>query len=608
MISRSNASVLCLVTIAIVLVSNIVSPRVRAQQDPGKSAATDAQKDKETEHRQELEKKTLALLNEIASAAWSLKLPENRVFVMASAAELLWAFDEKRARTLYWDAINSVNSLNPPVRNPGENLSKAEREKAIQSYFSVFSLRQTLLRRVANKDSQLALDMLRATRQVPPRQFSNESSFADDRRLEQEIAGVVAGNDPAKALQVARQSLAKGLTLELLNLLYQLNQKDSEKASQFAGDIVAKLHATNLSADFRASIIALQLLQASRIPNVNQPAQVLSRRPKALSLSDEQRRELVALLLDAALSVSANSTLLGEISDVMPEIEHFSPDRRAALERKLAVFNETLSKQQRNENTYNTLIRRGSPEEIVRSAAEADEQTRLSLYRQAAIIAVSYGKAQSFRDLVSKEISNTGERKQVLEALDDEEISAAAGRKQLDELRKVLPKIRRKDDRARAMAELALLLKEKGENEEAATLLDEAESLIKTDLKDEKQTNALLTLLVAYAVINPAKAFALAERTVDQANSQISLLMLVDRVIKSGAVRKSEIILDQGRIMPLDFLVFKYGKGVAALAKTDFNRTRALADRFERSELRLMAQLAIVRGILQSETSSGLEF
>ena len=167
-----------------------------------------------------------------------------------------------------------------------------------------------------------------------------------------------------------------------------------------------------------------------------------------------------------------------------------------------------------------------------------------------------------------------------------------------------MPKIERKEERARAMAELALLLKEKGEDAEAATMLDEAATLIKTDLKDEGQTNALLTLLCAYAVLDPSKAFALAERTVDRANSQITLLMLLDRVVKSGAVKKNEIILDQAGIMPLDYLVFRYGKGVAALAKADFNRTRGLADRFDRNELRLMAQLLIVRGLLQPQSST----
>jgi hypothetical protein len=86
--------------------------------------------------------------------------------------------------------------------------------------------------------------------------------------------------------------------------------------------------------------------------------------------------------------------------------------------------------------------------------------------------------------------------------------------------------------------------------------------------------------------------------------------MLLDRVVKSGAVRKNEILLEYPGIMPLDFLVFRYGKGVAALAKTDFNRTRALADRFERNELRLMAQLLIVKGLLQPQMPSrtGFEF
>jgi hypothetical protein len=592
MISRLKFSILCLVAIATVLVA---------------STAADAQNDKETEQRQELEKKTLALLNEIASAGWSLKLPENRVFVMASAADLLWPFDEKRARNLYWDALNSINSESPAVRATTDNPSKGDREKILQAYFSIFRLRQQLLRRIAHRDSQLALDMLRATRQVPPRQFGPGFFFPDERDLEQEIAGEVAAHDPAQALQVARQSLAKGLTLELLNLLYKLNQKDSEKASQFAGDIIAKLQTANIATDLRASIIGVQLLESSRVPDANRPAKLVSvASMKVLNLNDEQKRDLVELLTDAALSVSANSNLLFEISELMPEIDRFFPERRASLERKLATFNETLSKEQRDQNTQNTLIRRGVPEDIIRNAATADDNTRLMLYNQAAISAVFRGQTDSFRDFVNKEISAGGERRKILDFLDAEEISATAGRKQLDNLRNLIPKIGRKEERARAMAELALLMKEKGDDEEASTLLDEAATLIKTDLKDEKQTNALLTLLCVYAIVDPAKAFALAERTVDQANSQISLLMLLDRVVKTGAVKKSEIILDQAGIMPLDFLLFKYGKGVAALAKADFNRTKALADRFERNELRLMAQLFIVKGLLQPEAPSGM--
>ena len=572
MTCRSKFVLLC-VTIL------LVASTVRAQ--------TDSKKEKEAA---ELDKKTLALLNEIASGAWGLKLPENRVYVMASTADLLWPYDDKRARNLYWEALNSINQSNSKNNEP---LSKADREKILQSYFLTLRLRQTILRKVAHHDSQLALDMLRATRQVPPKELGPDSSFSAERQLEQEIAGEIAARDPAYALQLARESLAKGLTLELVNLLQQLQQHDSEKASLFAGDMITKLQTANVATDFRASIIALYLVQGSRTRELR------AGELKPLSLTDDQKRGLIEMLISAALSASANSNLLFQINEVMPEIEQFFPERRAALERKLATFNDTLTKDQRDLNTQNTLIQRGMQNELVRVVGSADDNTREHIYQQAAIIAVARGSTDDFREFLSKEVSDSEERRKILDFLDAEEISTAAGRKQIEYLRKLLPKIERKEERARAMAELAVLLKEKGEAAEAVTLLDEAATMIKTNLKDEKQTNALLSLLCAYAIVDPPKAFVLAERTVDRANSQISLLMLLDRVVKSGAVKKSEIILDQAGIMPLDFLVLKYGKGVAALARSDFNRTRALADRFDRNELRLLAQLLIVKGLLQ---------
>lgn len=593
--SESSKSFLRLVPLAVVLT---LASYVPAQENPRESLATTQQTEKETEQRQELEKKTRGLLNDIASDSLGLKLPENRIFVMTSAADLLWPFDEKRARSLYWDAINSLNLIAPPTRREGENLSKEEKLKLLQSYLSVFGLRRNLLRQVAKRDAQLALEMLRATRQELPRELKTGNYFPDDRQIEQEIATEVAARDPAQALQLARESLSKGLNLELLNLIQQLKQKDSAKASEFAGEVISKLRATNVAADFRASTVAVQLLQNSRTPDPNSPLARLASISGILRLNDEQRRDLADIVTSAALNPAANSNLLFELAFVKPEIEQFFPERRAAIEQRLALFNQTLNKEQRTENTFNDLILRGVPDEIVRRAGSENARERFPLYQQAAIIAVARGTGDSFRELVSKEIKDDGERQKILDLVDSEQISTVAGRKQPDELKQLIPKIRRNEERARAMIELALLLKEKGDDAEAVGLLDEAAGLIKTDLKSDTQTNALLTLLCAYALIDPPKAFALAERTIDRANSQISMLLLADRVVKSGAVKKSEILLDQGGLLPLDFLIFKYGKGVALLAAYDFNRTKALADRFDRYELRLLARLLIAKGIL----------
>src|SRR5216684_2240372 len=124
---------------------------------------------KELEKRQELERKTLALLDETVAGAWGVKLPENRSFVLTNAAELLWTRDEKRARNMFWEALNSLNLTTTPA--PEDSTAKDSTSDKIQiqqRYYATFAARREFLRKVARRDPQLALDMLRATRQPPP--------------------------------------------------------------------------------------------------------------------------------------------------------------------------------------------------------------------------------------------------------------------------------------------------------------------------------------------------------------------------------------------------------------------------------------------------------
>src|ERR1051325_2833064 len=81
----------------------VTLPNAGAQVDDREKAEQAAAKQKE------LEKNSLKLLDEVISGAWSLKLPANRSYVFSTAAELLWPHDEKRARGLFWEALNSMN-------------------------------------------------------------------------------------------------------------------------------------------------------------------------------------------------------------------------------------------------------------------------------------------------------------------------------------------------------------------------------------------------------------------------------------------------------------------------------------------------------------------
>ena len=568
---------------------------------------------KENEKRQELERKTLALLDEVATQALSLKLPENRSMFLANAADLLWTHDEKRARNLFWDALNN---LAPPTTNSSGDESAAkdstakdtaakrsanEKAQTLDQYFATFNVRQEFLRKVARRDPQLALDMLRTTRlPVPAQPVSANYRLPDETDLEQEIANEAAARDPKRALEIARQSLAKGLTFQLLGVLLNLNQQSPDAASEFAGDVIDKLQTANVGRDTTAWWIAISILTSARPPEdvPGENAAVLG--SYRLKLSDDQRRELAEIIANAVLSVSANPNFLSGITEVMPDLEQFAPDRAAKVKAKLAETKRTQSLGQLQWNDLSSLVAKSTPEELIRAAARTSGDMRREVYQAAVMNAVMKGKADALREFIKREVADEGQRNSLNDLLDEQQLGWAVNHGNTEEMQKLLPLIRLKEKRAEAMAEIAILLEKKGEHDEALKLLDEAQTLIKVDLKSESQSNALLAVIFAYSLVDPSRAFAIIEPIIDRANDNLSRLLLLDKVIRSGLVKNGEIVMRTPGMISPDFAILKYGPGIVALAKADFNRTRAMADRFQRDELRIMARLVIMQALLHN--------
>lgn len=556
------------------------------QTDPKEKAK------KETERKQEIQRKTYSLVDEIAVGALSLKLPENRSQMLAESAYLLWEKDEQRARNLFREAFSAL--MLPAIPNQKEAKNQ-NREIAITG------LRNELLLKIARRDEQLALELLRSLPPPPNDPVRQQYGVFD---IEQAIAVEAASRDPKRILKLARESLAKKLDPQILQLLFQLHQLDTELSLKLAGEIVDKLQTRNFSTDFTASWVASQLLVSSRIRDGAPVLQV--RVGGRLELSSEQRRQLVDKIATAALGLSGNATLLHAVSNVMPEMEEFAPERVALLRRKVEAFNEILNKEQKSWQQYNSLIANATPEEILAGAQNAENDQRRMLQQQAVVLAVMRKRADSLRNYIANEVKDEGMRNELIDALDTEQINAAVNQGDADALRAAVAGVRVKEERVRAMAAMALLLEKKGNHEEALKLLDEARVLIKSDFSSDTQTNALLALICAYALIEPAKAFMLIEATIDRANDQISKLLLLDKVISTGVVKNGEIFLRKSGIMG-DILTSRYGKALAALANTDFDRTRAVADRLSRNELRLFAKLTLAQTLLlQASQTDGV--
>ena len=124
--------ILCSVLLLFVAVCPLIT--VTAQTTEKKASS-----EEELKRQQELERKTLVLLDEIVSAGSTLKLPENRTFVLVSSGSLMWRHDQKRARNIFWEAINALNVMK------GVKASGSEKSKN-QAYFETFGWRREILR------------------------------------------------------------------------------------------------------------------------------------------------------------------------------------------------------------------------------------------------------------------------------------------------------------------------------------------------------------------------------------------------------------------------------------------------------------------------------
>ena len=167
-----------------------------------------------------------------------------------------------------------------------------------------------------------------------------------------------------------------------------------------------------------------------------------------------------------------------------------------------------------------------------------------------------------------------------------------------DEARGVVSRIKSKERRASALAELALAYAAKGDRKTAGGLLEEARGLIDRQPDNEREVEALLEVARGYALVEPSKTFEMIDPLIDQANDMMSAAALLEKFgAGAGMFRKGEMLLGPG-MGELGGMYARYVKALAELSRLDFDRTRQTADRFNRDEARVMARLIVARSVL----------
>ena len=549
--------------------------------------------------RKELERKALVMLDETLAGAQTLKLAENRATIRVQAADLLWPRDEKRARALFRDAAADIASA----------LGQEDLRRT-QSGWMLMQLRSQLLFSAASRDAQFALELLRDSRPAAAEEGATQTLGDPEAelRLEQSIVAQAAESDPKAVLRLAEESLDKGVTFGVLGILERLRQKDAESATKLTHKIVERLRGQSLTDGREAFSVAASLLHMIALPNSGErfaylpnmtPQQRAAEPRKPLVMDDGDVRELSELVAAAALkdaSATGAYGLMLAVRPLLPELEKRVPARAAQLRRRLAEMDKSLDPRQKAWTQFETLIAK-PPEAMLEEAAKAPAEVREQVYSMAAMKLLNAGDTERARQVVSDNLRGA-EREQMLGMVEQAEITRAVEKGDTNAARGVVAAVKSKERRARALAELAVAFALKGDKKTAGQLLEEARGLVDRQPDDEKEMEALLEVARGYALVEPSKTFEMIDPLIDHANDLLMAAALLEKFGQGGGIfRKGEMILAPG-LGELSGAHARYVKALAELARVDFERTRAAADRFNRDEARLMARIIVARSVL----------
>ena len=594
-------------------------------QDPSQTATATAQSTPDPAQQQEeklkLERKATALLEQVVTEAQGMKLPENRVRVQITAADMLWDRSQARARGLFSDAATVLGQM-------ALDADRTDREE-VQT---LNQLRQELVLTAARHDADLAYQMLRSTQSLTANNAGNgrRSPVDPQSNLEQNLLAAIAASDPKVAYQKANESLDKGeYPTALARVLAQLQAKDPEAFKKLSDKTLSRLGSDSLLASREATSLAMSLLMpgprisASTSADVNKPAA-----NTAQVLNESAYHDLMENAVTASLSVTSlgpgniirggggrgpfraaqqqNTTqnppddtqvrqnnarmLLFGLSTMLPQIDQYLPERAPALRQKLTDLGMGTNSMMNYGNQMRTAMQQGTSDSLEAAAKVAPTQIQSRLYQQAAQKAIDEGNTDRALQIANDHLDESG-RNSITQAIDFKRMATDASPEKLNEIKRKLAALPSDSDRVKYLIELATAT-QKDNPKLALRFLEDARTLVSRRATNFKEFEDQLQVADAFALLDPKRSFDVLEPGIAQLNELLAAAQVLNG-FEVDVFRDGELPLQGGS--DLGNMVARYGQELAALAKVDFDRARMTADRFQFAEPRLLAKLSIVQ-------------
>lgn len=537
------------------------------------------------------------MLAELAESFSQIRLPQTRVRAQLLAAQLLWPMNEKLAAKLGGDAIEGVREYLAGVDSTEQDY--------YQRYEITMQLRQEVVQALGPNDPETALSFLRSTRTLTNPEVGQ--SWDRELALEAALANQIAAKDPKRAAQIAEETLKRGYSAMLIEIVARLRASEPELASQLAKQIAAKLQSEKLLKNQEAANLSIGLLRLVKSSYRIQSSQ--NPRPPSKAdvplLSDQEYKDLFDKTLNEALAYKDQATgsysperssaqnILTALKPMAAEQPGYSPASVAAAEKMLAelqVFpNPESARRQKYQEKINTLSLDESLEEVGR----APKEMRDNLYQQVAHKALAAGDTARARQIVTEHVS-PNQRQQVLTNIDQQAIRMAASNGKIEEALRGISNLRTPRERAMMLSQIVSQIGPGQKRTVALSLLEQARNLAGTSARAESQEQMMALLEVArgFARYDPKRAFEVVEPLIDQFNEMAAAAQVLNG-FGQDFYEEGELAMQNGSS------IANFGnqliQTLGILATANFDRAKAGAERLERPEIRLIAKLAIAQ-------------
>lgn len=598
-----------------------------AQTAPTVPAAVDPETEKA---KKELDERIVQTLDQIVNESAFLRLPQNKAIVFAMAGDLYWKFDEKKARDLF-------RSLSGELLAYNVDAEKERRENTNPFDFYEFNdARNQVLPLVAKRDAELALEILVQTRpaslseamlkaatpdaKTEPGAFNFNAESQRVRQeiaLEQQFALLAADENPDRAIKLIKDSLAKGVSYNVIQLLQKLHKKDEKKASELAGEVIRKLVDTDLgrkSDEMQVAVQILQMMARTAPPTTTAPEGPAGEgKTKQFQFSDAQAKELGTKLVNTFLQPSSSIQMAMLMSRVLPNLEKIVPDKVAMLKQRQTESQRNMPSEFRNSMRMQKVWEPNStPEDILAEIPKLTNDGERSMAYQAVANKISGIDDEARAKKLIDQISDEKARKLAQERFDSARINRVAATGKLEDARKMIGTLTNKRVQIQKLVSLAQAFHKKGtdtDKESADALMKNARSLIVEPPEDDEDMTNLMEVVKGYAAIDPDTAFRMFEPVVDQINEIMhatAILSKYDR--RNRSFKKGELLLRTGTNLYDGTLLFRYLGQIQLLGKADFAKMSGVSDRFQRSDVRTLVKLAAVQGAMRDDkTPAGLD-